>query len=87
MTRGLGKLQRAILMAVDELGGAATVMELARHVTGRDIAVRESEYESVRQAVRALRRRGVLRQRGHRPVVYDDGVSAVHKLFCRADGK
>lgn len=84
MTRGLGHLQVRILAAIDELDGKASVMELARHIHGRDdIGVRGSEYESCRRAVKALCRRGLLRHCGYLGIEYEDGGEGWQKLFRR----
>lgn len=85
MSRGLGRLQRAVLAAIPDLGGAADVHALAEHVSGTKVLIGSSAYEATRQAVQGLVRRGVIRQcegrRERHKILWDDGSRSWRDLF------
>lgn len=89
MSRGLGSRQRAVLDAIDALGGSASVLELARRTTGKYVDVGTSDYEATRRAVQGLCRRGLLRpfeslgSAIRYSVRYSDGTLTAHKRFAR----
>ena len=91
MSRGLGSRQKAVLNAIDSLGGAGSLQDLAEFIQGKPVTVGGSNYESVRRAVQSLVRRGFLRQfemRGKAMrfrVEYDSGTIGAQKRFGRPD--
>lgn len=90
MSRGLGSRQRAVMNAIDVLGGAASVIDLAEHIEGEPVEIGGPTYESIRRALQTLVGRGLLQPfQGPRGrairyrVEYTDGSIGGHKRFGR----
>ena len=62
MSRGLGRLQREIITALDALGGEASTLATAERVYGEPLTTGSARYGMVSRAMRSLRRRGSVRK-------------------------